>query len=51
MTTYYVHPTGSDGAGGTTAGTAWQTIAKVNSSTAANDTILFGNTSMIIFTP
>jgi hypothetical protein len=32
-TTYYVSPTGSDGAAGTSPGTAWQTISKVNGST------------------
>jgi parallel beta-helix repeat protein len=41
-TTYYVSNTGSDAANGTSTGTAWQTMAKVNSSTfTAGDFILF----------
>jgi hypothetical protein len=41
-TTYYVSNTGSDAANGTSTGTAWQTIAKVNSSSfSAGDFILF----------
>jgi hypothetical protein len=41
-TTYYVSNSGSDAANGTSTGTAWQTIAKVNSSTfSAGDFILF----------
>lgn len=43
-TNYYVSNTGSDGAAGTSTGTAWQNISKVNSSFAsfaAGDSILF----------
>lgn len=43
-TNYYVSNTGSDAANGTSTGTAWQTIAKVNSAMAsfqAGDFILF----------
>ena len=41
-TTYYVATAGSDANNGTSTGTAWQTIAKVNGSTfAAGDSILF----------
>lgn len=41
-TTYYVSNAGSDVANGTTTGTSWQTISKVNAATfAANDSILF----------
>jgi len=41
-TIYYVSNTGSDAANGTSSGTAWQTIAKVNSSSfSAGDQILF----------
>jgi hypothetical protein len=42
MATYYVKPTGSDGANGTSTGTAWQNISKVNGTTfSAGDIILF----------
>jgi Right handed beta helix region len=42
MTTYYVSPTGSNSANGTSTGTAWQTVSKVNgSSFSAGDSILF----------
>lgn len=42
MTTYFVSPTGSDGAAGTATGTAWQTLAKVNGFSFTNgDTIQF----------
>lgn len=41
-TNYYVSNTGSDAANGLTTGTAWQTVAKVNSSTfVAGDSVLF----------
>lgn len=41
MTTYYVDPAGSDGAGGTSPATAWATVSKVNGSTfSAGDSIL-----------
>ncbi len=41
-TNYYVSNTGSDAAAGTSTGTAWQTIAKVNAQTfAPGDSILF----------
>lgn len=41
-TTYYVDCNGSDSNNGTSSGTAWQTIAKVNGSTfVAGDSILF----------
>lgn len=40
-TIYYVSNAGSDVATGTTIGTAWQTISKVNSSTTTGDTVLF----------
>jgi len=41
-TTYYVAASGSDSNNGTSAGTAWQTIAKVNGSTfSPGDSILF----------
>lgn len=43
-TNYYVSATGSDGAAGTSPGTAWQSIAKVNaamSSMSNGDSILF----------
>lgn len=43
-TNYYISSTGSDGNNGTSTGTPWQTIAKVNtqfSSFAAGDSILF----------
>lgn len=41
-TNYYVDPAGSDGNAGTSTGSPWATIAKVNGSTfAAGDSILF----------
>lgn len=47
-TTYYVKPTGSDGAGGTTWGTAWMTAARVSvgwtgsgTKVAGGDTVYF----------
>jgi hypothetical protein len=41
-TNYYVSNAGSDAAAGTSTGTAWQTITKVNASTfASGDSILF----------
>jgi len=41
-TTYYVSPTGNNGNNGTSTGTPWQTIAKVNSMTfGEGDRILF----------
>lgn len=43
---YYVSNAGSDGAAGTSTGTAWATIAKVNASSfAAGDSILFARGS------
>jgi hypothetical protein len=40
--TYYVSPTGSDSANGTTSSTPWQTIAKVNAATLVpGDVVLF----------
>lgn len=42
MTTYYVRKTGDDSAGGTTPGTAWQTIGKAASTMAAGDTVYIG---------
>ncbi len=40
--TYYISPSGSDSNNGTSSGTAWQTIAKVNGYTPrAGDTVLF----------
>jgi hypothetical protein len=40
--TYYVSNTGNDGVNGTSAGSAWATISKVNSSTiSAGDSVLF----------
>lgn len=41
MTTRYVSNLGSDAADGLTEGTAWATIAKVNSSSSGQDTVLF----------
>ena len=41
-TDYYVSPTGSDGAAGTSVSTAWQTITKVNNTAfSAGDSISF----------
>jgi len=41
-TTYYISASGSDAAAGTSTGTAWQTITKINATTfAAGDYILF----------
>jgi hypothetical protein len=41
-TTFYVSPSGSDGAAGTSAATAWRTVGKVNDSTVQpGDTVLF----------
>lgn len=41
-TTYYVSNAGSDAGNGTSTGTSWQTISKINGFTfAANDSILF----------
>lgn len=41
-TNYYISNTGSDAANGTSTGTSWQTIAKVNASSfVAGDSILF----------
>lgn len=40
--TYYVSKTGSDGAGGTTWGTAWLTIDWMNAHIAGGDTVFFG---------
>jgi len=41
-TNYYISNTGSDAANGTTTGTPWQTIAKVNAVTfSAGDSVLF----------
>jgi hypothetical protein len=41
-TTYYISNAGSDAANGTSTGTSWQTIAKVNATTfAAGDQVLF----------
>jgi len=42
MATYYVRKTGSDGAAGTSAGTAWQTIDKAANTVAASDTVYVG---------
>lgn len=40
--THYVSPTGSDGSAGTSQGTAWKTIAKVNATTfSSGDRVLF----------
>src|ERR1022692_2470135 len=47
MTTYYVSTSGSNSNSGTSTGSPWQTVAKVNSTTLnAGDTVLFngGNT-------
>jgi hypothetical protein len=42
MSTYYVKNSGSDAASGTTDGTAWKTISKVNATTlVAGDTVYF----------
>ncbi len=43
MTTFYVDNAGSNAAAGTSTGTAWQTVAKVNGFTtfASGDSILF----------
>ena len=41
-TTYYVSPSGNDGAAGTSPSTAWKTTNKVNSTTfSAGDSVLF----------
>ena len=44
MTTYYVRATGSDGAAGTSAGTAWLTIGKALGAAgiASGDTVYVG---------
>lgn len=42
MTTYYVRKTGSDGAAGTAAGTAWLTVDKAANTVAAGDTVYVG---------
>jgi len=47
-TIYYISPTGSDSASGTSTSTAWRTIAKVNTSTfAPGDEILFEGSKKI----
>ena len=41
-TIYYIDPNGNDANNGTSTGTPWKTIAKINSSTfSAGDNILF----------
>jgi hypothetical protein len=42
VTTYYVRKTGSDGASGTSAATAWLTIDKAANTVAAGDTVYIG---------
>lgn len=42
MATYYVRKTGSDGAAGTSAGTAWLTIDKAANTVAAGDDVYVG---------
>lgn len=40
-TNYYVSNAGSDAANGTSTGTAWQTLAKVQSTVVSNDSVFF----------